>query len=319
MEASQAVAQVSATRLKALQAQAGPLVTRFAPSPTGYLHLGHVLNAIYVWGVAQWTGARVLLRIEDHDRQRSKPHYEPPIRDDLAWLGLLPDTASWQSLARGGPSPFRQSDRPERYEAALAHLRARYHVYGCNCSRKFLQTIAPTAPGEEPRYPGYCRERGLPLAADHHFRLQLAKLAQPFDDLLLGEQTQVPAQQCGDLQLKDRKGNWSYQFAVTVDDWQDGVNLVIRGQDLLASTGRQCQLAQMLGREQPPAFLHHPLLAAPDGEKLSKRDFATGVSQRREAGDAPEEILGEAAYRAGLQPAPRPVAASELAALVVRA
>ena len=115
-----------------------------------------------------------------------------------------------------------------------------------------------------------------------------------------GTVTQVPAEQCGDLLLRDRNGNWTYQFAVVVDDMRHGVDLVIRGEDLLSSTGRQIRLARMLGRERPPVFLHHPLIRKPDGAKLSKSSGDTGIAELREAGVRPEAVLGEAAWLTGL-------------------
>jgi glutamyl-tRNA synthetase/glutamyl-Q tRNA(Asp) synthetase len=136
-----------------------------------------------------------------------------------------------------------------------------------------------------------------------------------FSDLLLGDQTQVPAEQCGDLVVRDREGNWSYQMAVVVDDFEQGVDVVIRGEDLLDSTGRQIQLAALLGRRQPPRFFHHPLILRDDGFKLSKSDGDTGVRELRTGGWSRERVLGEAAARVGLVDASRPLepaAVSEL-------
>jgi glutamyl-tRNA synthetase/glutamyl-Q tRNA(Asp) synthetase len=115
-----------------------------------------------------------------------------------------------------------------------------------------------------------------------------------FDDLLAGPQRQVPSEQCGDLLVRDRKGNWTYQFAVTVDDFEQGVNLVIRGLDLLDSTGRQIQLARMLGRAEPPRFMHHPLIMRSPGQKVSKSDGATGIREMRAAGMTAQDVLVEA-------------------------
>jgi glutamyl-tRNA synthetase/glutamyl-Q tRNA(Asp) synthetase len=133
-----------------------------------------------------------------------------------------------------------------------------------------------------------------------------------FNDIRLGHQQQSPAQQCGDLLLRDATGNWTYQLSVTVDDARQGITLVIRGEDLLASTGRQILLGRMLGREAPAVFLHHPLIVNEQGAKLSKRDRATGIRELRAAGLSPESVLGEAAWRTGLLPELRPVRVSEL-------
>ena len=271
------------------------VVTRFAPSPTGYLHLGHVVNAIYVWGIAGARGARVILRIEDHDGIRSRPEFDAAILEDLAWLGFAP----------GGlkASGYRQSDQRDVYERALAELRRTHHVYACDCSRKEI--------GGE-RYPGTCRDRRLPETAGRGLRVELAPGVERFVDGLLGPQEQSPADQCGDLLLRDRDGHWTYQFSVTVDDDRDGVTLVIRGSDLLSSTGRQMQLARMLGRAQPPEFLHHPILLNASGEKMSKSSGDTGVRELRAAGVPAGDVIGRAAHAAGLIDRTRPFAASEV-------
>jgi glutamyl-tRNA synthetase/glutamyl-Q tRNA(Asp) synthetase len=137
-----------------------------------------------------------------------------------------------------------------------------------------------------------------------------------FDDLRLGRQVQDPVLQCGDLLLRDRLGNWTYQFAVVVDDQRQGVDLVVRGEDLLDSTGRQIRLARMLGRETPPAFLHHPLILKRGGAKLSKADRDTSVRDLRAAGVARAELLGRAAAAVGLLAAPRPLSLDEALSLV---
>jgi len=252
----------------------GAPVTRFAPSPTGYLHLGHVVNAIYVWGLARATGGRVLLRIEDHDRLRCRPQYEAALLDDLDWLGFVPD--------EGRHPPVRQSDRPTDFTEALGVLEARGHVYACDCSRKRL--------GGKP-YDGRCRDRGLAREPRRGLRVRLE-----------GEPS-------GDVLIRDRDGNWTYQFAVTVDDTRQGITLVIRGQDLADSAGRQVALARLLGRQEPPAFLHHPLICDPTGRKLSKSARDTGIRELRAAGLAPEAVIGRAAASVGLLDGPKPLPA----------
>jgi glutamyl/glutaminyl-tRNA synthetase len=293
--------------------------TRFAPAPTGYLHLGHVANAIFVWGLARAHEGRVVLRVEDHDRQRSRPEYEAALLHDLEWLGLEPDEGLPAELRRG-PSPFRQSDGGGRYEAALARLAAQGLVYACRCTRRSIEAaVGETAPGEEPCYPGTCRAAGVDPASTPLRRVRLPDGAVEFDDLRLGPRLQVPARQCGDPAARDRNGHWTYQFAVVVDDlgWPPvpRIDLVIRGEDLLESTGRQILLARLLGRAAPPRFLHHPLLLRPDGAKLSKSNSDTGVRDLRAAGWSPQRVLGEAAHRAGLQPNPSPLPSTALAEL----
>jgi glutamyl-Q tRNA(Asp) synthetase len=288
-------------------------LTRFAPSPTGYLHLGHVANAIWVWGLARALGGRVLLRLEDHDRGRCRPEYESALLDDLEWLGLVPDVGAVADLGRG-PSPFRQSDACESYEAALARLASHAGVFACDCSRKDLAREGDVL-NEETPYTGRCRSRGLARAPGRGVRLRVDGGVERFDDARLGPREQMPATQCGDLLLRDRLGQWTYQFAVAVDDLRHGVNLVVRGEDLLESTGRQLLLARLLGRAAPPVFLHHPLIRKPGGEKLSKSSGDTGIRELRAAGVAPAQVLGRAALLTGLRAIEVPLAPGELANL----
>lgn len=264
---------------------AAPPLTRFAPSPTGYLHLGHVVNAIFVWGVARAAGGRVQLRIEDHDRARCRPAFESACLDDLAWLGFVPDA---------GLTPlYRQQDHNARYARALARLVALDRVYACACSRRDV--------GSE-RYDGLCRNRGLRHSPGHGLRIWLDDGHETAMDLRHGPLTQRPAEQSGDLLVKDRSGQWTYQFAVTVDDLDQDVTLVIRGEDLIDSTGRQQALARLLGRTRPALFLHHPMIYSSPGVKLSKSAGDVGVRELREAGIAPEMVVGRAAAAVGLVP-----------------
>ena len=249
------------------------VVTRFAPAPTGYLHLGHVLNAIYVWETARASGpdARVLLRIEDHDRARSRPEFEAALLEDLAWLGFVPDGAL-----------TRQSERSAVYERALDELRKRGLTYACKCSRSDIASS---------RYPGTCRNKNLVESPGLSVRVRLDPTVERFQDLRLGLQEQQPSEQCGDVVVRDRHGDWTYQFAVVVDDWLQGVNVVIRGEDLLESTGRQIQIARLVGRDEPPAFLHHELLMKTATQKLSKSDGDTGVRDLRAKGWSAEDVI----------------------------
>jgi glutamyl/glutaminyl-tRNA synthetase len=144
------------------------------------------------------------------------------------------------------------------------------------------------------RYPGTCRERGLADAPGRGLRVRLEPSVERFVDLRLGPQEQRPSAQCGDLLARDRDGNWTYQFAATVDDHVQEVNLVIRGVDLLASTGRQIQLARLLGRAEPPAFLHHPLIMKSPEQKLSKSDGDTGICELRAKGWSPQQVIDAA-------------------------
>ena len=261
-----------------------PPITRFAPAPTGYLHLGHVANAARVWSEARARGARVLLRIEDHDRTRCRPEFETAIREDLAWLGFVPDA-----------EVPRQSERGERYAEVLAMLEMRGLVYPCDCSRKDIAGEAGDVFNEETRYTGRCRTRGLNPDSTPARRVIMQPGIERFHDLALGAQEQSPADQCGDFLVRDRRGHWTYQFAVTVDDFDQGVTLVVRGEDLLMSTGRQRRLAQLIGRPDGPAYLHHPLIRKPGGAKLSKSDGDTGVRELRASGVSASAVLARAA------------------------
>jgi glutamyl-Q tRNA(Asp) synthetase len=275
------------------------IISRFAPAPSGFLHLGHVVNAARVWGETRARSGRVLLRIEDHDRQRSRPRFEAAILEDLEWLGFEADEP-----------PVRQSERDAIYETAIEDLRRRGLVYVCRCSRaeiasglaagnsEVVQAFRPA--DSELRYPGTCANLGLVDAPGMGLRVRLDPSVERFVDLQLGPQEQQPSSQCGDLLARDRDGNWTYQFAATVDDHVQGVTLVVRGADLLASTGRQIQLARLLGRADPPQFLHHPLIMKSPSHKLSKSDGDTGIRELRGRGWTPRRVIEEALTRASI-------------------
>ena len=292
----------------------GVTVSRFAPAPTGWLHLGHVVNAIYVWGVTRAFGGTILLRIEDHDRDRSRLEYERAILDDLDWLGFTPDRPSTDAF-RAGACDGRQSDRGPLYEAALDGLRAQGLVYACECSRSEIVAAAGTAGGEL-RYPGTCAQKGLAEGPGLGVRVRLAPSIERFEDLRHGPQEQRPFEQSGDLLARDRHGHWTYQFAATVDDFRQGVTLVIRGDDLLPSIGRQIQLARLLGRADPPRFMHHALIMKSATQKLSKSDRDTGVRDLRTDGWSAAGVIGHAAALAGLIAKPRPLRVEDLPGLV---
>ncbi len=291
-------------------------VTRFAPAPTGHLHLGHLVNAVYVWGIAQATAGRVVLRVEDHDRQRSRPEYEAAILDDLERLGLAPDEPPIGAF-RAGPTSYRQSDNGAAYRAALDRLRADGLVYACACTRTTFAEweAAHGRPWTGIGCPGGCREAGLdeasawaasPAAPGLGLRVAVGAGSERWVDLLAGPMADEPAA-AGDLLVRDRVGNWTYGFCVVVDDLAEGIDLVVRGRDLLDATPVQLRLARLLGRDAPPAFLHHPLVRRVSGQKLSKAERDTAVREMLDAGATPAELFGQAARLAGLQDGAGPI------------
>ena len=307
-------------------AEPGPVrATRFAPAPTGRLHLGHLANSLYVWGLARRTGAEVILRIEDHDRQRCRPEYEAALLDDMDRLGLAADRPSTDEL-RTGSSEYRQSDSAAAYEAALAELRAQDLVYACDCSRTTFEAWrgANGVPWIGAGCPGGCRERGLDIdavlagagaVATGGLRAALGGGDEAWTDLLLGERA-GPVAPSGDLLVRDRNGNWTYGLCVVVDDIRHGIDLVVRGEDLVESTPTQIRLGELLGRPSPPAFAHHPLVRRPDGTKLSKAEGATALGALLDAGRSTADLVGEATFQIGLVPSARPIPFAEAAQLL---
>lgn len=261
--------------------------TRFAPSPTGYLHRGHVLSALSVYAAAQKFGYRVRLRIEDHDQSRARPAYIDAIREDLEWLGF-----SWEAESI-------QSANAERYTEFLESLQRQGLVYACDCSRKFTFETNPTNGDGEIIYRGRCRDRALPFSKGYAIRFKTPDEAIAWSDIRLGNFRENPQEQCGDFALRDRLGQWTYQFAVVADDTAEGIGLVVRGEDLRGSTARQIALARALGRKSVPRFLHHPLLVDPTGKKLSKRERAASIREERLEGKSAEALLGEVCRTAG--------------------
>lgn len=289
-----------------------PGKTRFAPSPTGYLHEGHLLSALFVWAAAQKWDLSVHLRIEDHDQERSRPEHIAAIREDLQWLGF-----KWQSESL-------QSDHFDRFEKALKNLEAQNLVYPCYCSRKELEEQNPKNEFGEIIYQGKCKGGSLPLVrtaslstpssggsprnAPHALRIKIPDKVINWHDLRLGDFAENPKLQCGDFPIRDRIGQWTYQFAVCADDIEEGITHVIRGEDIRNSTARQIALMELMGRTEPPKYLHHPLILDPAGKKLSKREKAHSIRQDREAGVTPQELLGRVLFKAGLASTQTPTA-----------
>ena len=289
-------------------------LTRFAPAPTGQLHLGHLVNVLYVWGIARATGGRVILRIEDHDRQRSRPEHEWSILEDLVRLGVTPDEPALAAF--NGDTPYRQSDAGDVYEAAVARLRADGIVYACDCARSTFERYEAERgrPFRGIGCPGDCRSRQLPEGGDVGLRVAIGAGSERWVDLLVGPMGDEPAA-TGDLLVRDRVGNWTYALCVVVDDLRHGVDLVIRGRDLLDATPAQLRLATLLGRETQPRFLHHPLIRRVSGQKLSKAEGDTAIRQLLDEGRTPAELFGLAARLAGLRDTDAHVDPGDLATL----
>ena len=278
------------------------VVGRFAPSPSGRIHLGNILCCLLAWLSARQKGGKVVLRIEDLDTARCKRPYAQQMIEDLQWLGLTWD----EGPGVGGPDgPYYQSERTALYEAALETLRAKGLVYPCYCTRAELHAAsAPHRSDGQAVYAGTCRH----LTAEERAakkRAPATRLIVPdetwsFTDGHMGYYAENLLHDCGDFLLRRSDGMFAYQLAVVVDDAAMGVTEVVRGSDLLSSTPRQLYLYELLGL-QAPEFIHFPLLLAPDGRRLSKRDADAGLDDLREKLPA-EEILGRLAYLAGFNP-----------------
>jgi glutamyl/glutaminyl-tRNA synthetase len=255
-----------------------------------------------VWGLAAATGRRVVLRIEDHDRQRSRAAFDAALLEDLAWLGFAADDG-----------PLRQSDEWSVYRATLDRLRDSAPVYACDCSRTTFADWARAngRPWSGSGCPGRCRERVVDEAPGTGLRVVLGEGEESWHDLRLGAKHDAPDRE-GDLLVRDRHGNWTYPLCVVVDDARQGIDLVVRGEDLLDATARQIRLGRLLGRDEPPVFYHHPLIRKRGGAKLSKSDGDTGVRDLRGRGLSAEAVLGEAAATVGLLERPRPLAPTDL-------
>lgn len=265
-------------------------VGRFAPSPTGRLHLGNVRSALAGWLWARSSGGRFLLRIEDLDAERCRPEFTDALLEDLSWLGL-----DWD-----GPVG-RQSERTAHYDAALEALEAKGLTYPCWCSRAEVARAASAPHGDEgPIYPGTCRHAPQPKERRQPaWRFVVPPGEVRFIDAVHGEFVQDVQRQVGDFVIRRADGVASYQLAVVVDDAAAGVTHVLRGDDLLASTPRQLLLQQALGLPRP-IYAHVPLLVQPDGKRLAKRDGASTVAGLRAAGWSPERVLGLLAKTLGL-------------------
>ena len=278
-------------RLK--EAASGLLRCRFAPSPTGYMHLGNVWTAFLAWLEARQLGARLILRMEDIDEERSQDVFADAIREDLSWLGLLWDAEE------------RQQTRYARYEAALAEVSKRGLLYPCFCTRARLTGVGAPHAGEAQRYDGRCRrmseaEREAAMKERiPSWRVHVPPRIVSFTDATYGEQAEEVSRTVGDFRVRRADGLFAYPLAVAVDDMEMGVTHVLRGRDLLPQTGAQIYLIETLGGIAP-AYRHVPMIIDREGRRLSKRQKGLTVRELRAAGKRAEEILSDLAFAGGL-------------------
>lgn len=273
---------------------------RFAPSPSGRMHLGNAFSCLMAWLGARSVGGRMVLRIEDLDPRSQSRERAQQLIADLAWLGL-----DWDE------GPTYQSERLEIYQEVLRSLADRGLTYPCFCTRSQLHAAsAPHASDGTYVYQGACRNltaEQIELRSKDRApatRLRVPAANEPggvvtFDDLVYGHQTEVLAQECGDFLVQRSDGIFAYQLVVVIDDALMGVNQVVRGRDLLGSAARQSYLFGLLGY-QPPTYAHVPLLIAPDGRRLSKRERDLDLGALQAAGIPPQRIIGRLAHAVGL-------------------
>lgn len=294
---------------------AGTTVGRYAPSPSGRMHLGNLCCCLLAWLSAKSRGGRVILRVEDLDAMRCPRSFADLLEADLAWLGLAADEGG----SAGGPNgPYYQSERADIYQYYYDKLAGLGLVYPCFCTRSQLHAAsAPHRSDGQVVYPGTCRGLTPGEVAEKSrirppaWRVRVPEETVAFTDGHLGPYAEDLARDCGDFIVRRADGGFAYQLAVVVDDALMGVTQVVRGADLLSSTPRQLWLYRALGLKAPE-FYHLPLLLAPDGRRLSKRDGDQSL-EHLQAKYTPEQIVGRLAYVCGLTDTPAPRTLAELA------
>ncbi|MDO4596515.1 MAG: tRNA glutamyl-Q(34) synthetase GluQRS [Coriobacteriaceae bacterium] len=289
----------------------GP-VGRFAPSPSGRMHLGNIYSALMAWLSVRSQRGTLILRIEDLDDRCRRGLWDEQLIEDLEWLGLTWDVG-----------PIYQSDRRHIYHAVVNHLNERGLLYPCFCSRAELHTAsAPHASDGTPVYAGTCRNlspkerRERAAMRPGALRLRVPDANDPagtyrFTDRVWGSRSECLATECGDFLIQRSDGVIAYQLAVTVDDALMGVTEVVRGHDLLGSVARQMYIQDLLGFTHP-AYAHVPMLVAPDGRRLSKREKDCDMGELRSRFESPEKLIGWLAHATGLAPTDAPCSAADL-------
>ena len=283
-------------------------VGRFAPTPSGRMHLGNVFSALMAWASVRSQNGSLILRVEDLDIRAHNPQYTSLLLDDLQWLGL-----TWDK------GPYYQSKRTELYQEALSDLRQQGLLYPCFCSRADLHAAqAPHASDGTYVYARTCRNLSKSEReelAKHKIpatRIRVPNKTYAFEDKVYGQTSQNLFKLCGDFIVQRADEIFAYQLAVVVDDADMGVTEVVRGSDLLSSTPRQLYLQDVLGLSHL-TYAHLPLLVAPDGRRLSKRNHDLDLGVLRSQGKTPEEILGFLAYCVGLTEENEPLSAVQIA------
>ena len=277
-------------------------VGRFAPTPSGRMHLGNVFAALIAWLSVRSRGGEMVLRMEDLDTQRTSGEFAEILRSDLQWLGLDWDVET---------AP--QSQRSAVYDRYFEKLMDEGLLYPCYCTRSQLHSVnAPHLSDGTYVYPGTCRNlKNPPAGRKPAWRVVVPDKVWSFTDLVQGEYSLNLATDCGDMVVRRADSVYVYQLAVTVDDGEAGVTEVVRGMDLLSSAPRQMYLQELFGFSHPQ-YGHVPMLLAPDGRRLSKRDKDLDLGELRKR-LTPEQLIGNLAYAAGLTETYEPVSARELA------
>lgn len=283
-----------------------PVVGRFAPSPTGRMHAGNIFAALMAWLIAKSQGGRIVLRIEDLDRQRSRREYIDGVQADFELLGLTWDVG-----------PYFQQGREEAYRAAYQALEDRGLIYPCFCSRADLHAASAPHRGEKLVYPGTCRSLTLEERArraaekDPAVRIIVPHRAYSLIDQIQGPYRQMLDEECGDFLIRRSDGAFAYQLAVVVDDAEQGVTSVVRGMDLLCSTPQQLYLQDLLGLPHP-VYAHVPLLVAEKDRRLSKRDHDASLEALLARFGTPEGVIGHIAWLTGIRDEDEPATPEQL-------
>jgi len=271
---------------------------RFAPSPSGALHLGHAQTLLLGWLQVRALGGRFVLRIEDIDTARNRPGATEAIYRDMEWLGFDWD----EGPGVGGPAAsYLQSERLDLYDRCLERLAER--VYPCSCSRKDVREAAAAPHGGELVYPGTCRQGPTRPEAPTSLRSRVPEGQVSWDDLVLGPRSEDPSQICGDFITRSKDHSHVYQLACVADDIAMGITHVLRGEDLVSSTSRQILLYRWLDAEVP-LFAHTPLRRDEGGERLAKRRGSPSLGQLREDGEDPALLVGALAHDLGILDSP---------------